>query len=195
MILAPETFLRVGLAVLVAVLLQLSALAQIHPLGASADLMPLLVAAAGLYGGSVAGAATGFGTGLLLDLALGTTLGASSLVLTPVGYAAGRYREVRDPAHELAAIPIGAAATAVYLVGVGAVNFMLEIGADVSPLVLRDTLATVALNALIAVPVFAALRRGLRPVLVVDPVERRRRRARAARTGPIGLRGLGGLGS
>ena len=38
---------------------------------AAADIMPLLVAAVALYAGSVPGAATGFFTGLLLDLALG----------------------------------------------------------------------------------------------------------------------------
>ena len=191
MILSGDTFLRVGLAALLAVLVQLSVVSQIHALGASADLVPLLVAAVALCGGSVAGAATGFATGLLLDLALGTNLGASSLVLAPVGYGVGRYREVRDPAHELAAIPIAAAATAVYLLGLAAVNFMLDVGAQVSPVIIRDTLVTVALNAVIALPAFALVRRALRGVLLVDPVERRRRRARPGEAGPIGLRGLG----
>ena len=187
---APDTFWRVALAALLAVLLQLSALSHVRLLGASPDVVPLVVAAVAFYGGSVAGAATGFGTGVLLDLALGGDLGVSSLVLTVVGYGVGRYREVQDPAHGLAPIAVGAGATAGYLIGLGAVSFMLEIGATVSLLVLRDTLVTVALNALIALPAFALARRGLRSVLVVDPVARRRR-VRPAETGPIGLRGLG----
>ena len=133
MILAPGTFARVGAAALLAVLLQVSAVSHVHLLGASADLLPLLVGAAGLYGGSIAGAATGFGTGLLLDLALGVNVGASSLVLTTIGYGAGRYRERRDPAHGLAPIPVGAAVTAGYLVGVAGINFMLEIPAPATP--------------------------------------------------------------
>ena len=189
MTVASQGAMRVGVAALVAVLLQLSTFGQIRLLGSSADLVPLLVAAVGLYGGSVAGAAAGFGTGLALDLALGTTLGASSLVLAPVGYGVGRYREVRRPAHDLTAMPVGAAATAGYLVGLGLVNLMLEIGAPVSQIVLRDTLVTVGLNALLALPVFTLLRRWLRPVLGADPLERRRRRPAAS--GPLGLRGLG----
>lgn len=186
----PDSFWRVGLAALIVVLLQLSAISDLRVFGASPDLVPLLVAAVAFYGGSVAGAATGFGTGVLLDLALGGDLGVSSLVLTVVGYSTGRYRELQDPAHALAPMGVGAGATAGYLVGLGAVSFMLEIGAAVSPLVLRDTLVAIALNALIALPLFALARRVLRSVLLVDPVARRRR-VRPAETGPIGLRGLG----
>ena len=58
----------------------------------------LLVGAVALYAGSIPGAAVGFSAGLLLDLAVGGDLGSSSLVLTSIGYAIGRYREVRDPA-------------------------------------------------------------------------------------------------
>ena len=45
--------------------------------------------------------------GFLLDLAAGQTMGASSLVLTAVGYGVGRYRELRDPAHGLLPIAVG----------------------------------------------------------------------------------------
>ena len=178
---------RLGLMLAAAVVLQISGLAQIHLLGGTADVVPLVVAAVALFAGSVPGAGTGFCAGLLLDLALGHSLGASSLVLTAVGYAVGRYTEARDPGHGLVAIPVGAAATAGYAVGTAIVNFMLEIGASVSALVLREMLVTVFLNALLALPVFALVRRVLRPVLAVDP---RRRRRSAQPTGPIGLRGL-----
>ena len=71
--------------------------------------------------------AVGFAAGLLLDLAhRPATMGASSLVLTAVGYGVGRYREVRDPAHGLLPMPVGAAATAGYVVAFAAVCFMLE---------------------------------------------------------------------
>ena len=159
-------------------------------LGGHPDLIPLAVAAVAIYAGSVAGAATGFGTGFVLDLALGSTMGASSLVLTAVGYGVGRYREVRDPAHGLMAIPVGAAATFGWVVAFGAVSFMLDVGASVSALVFRDMLVTVALNTLIAIPIFAFCRWVLRPVLVVDPLELRSRRRSPRETGPLGLRGL-----
>ena len=186
----PSAFLRVGLIALAAVILQLSGFGPMRFFGGHPDLIPLAVAAVAIYAGSVAGAATGFGTGFLLDLALGSTMGASSLVLTAVGYWVGRYREVRDPAHGLMPIPVGASATLGFLVAFAAVSFMLDVGAAVSPLVLRDMLVTTLLNALLAIPVFALCRRMLRPVLTVDPFERRRRRRAPRETGPLGLRGL-----
>ena len=111
-------------------------------------------------------------------------------MLTAVGYGVGRYREVRDPAHGLMPIPVGAAATAGWVAAYGAVSFMLDIGTDVSPLIFRDMSTTVAINSIVALPVFAVSRRVLRPSLAVDPFERRRRRQPPRETGPLGLRGL-----
>ena len=143
-----------------------------------------------IYAGSVPGAAMGFGTGFLLDLLVGGTMGASALVLTAVGYGIGRYREVRDPAHGLMPIPVGAAATLGWLSASAAVSFMLDVGASVSPLVFRDMLVTTALNVILALPVFAGCRKVLRPALLVDPLDLRRRRRPPRETGPLGLRGL-----
>jgi rod shape-determining protein MreD len=175
--------------ILAAVVFQITCLVQIRVLGGVADITPLLVAAVALYAGSVPGAATGFFTGLLLDLALGTNLGASSLVLTAVGYGAGRYREQRDPSNGLTPIPVAAAATGAYVLAYGAVSFMLSIDAPVSILVVREMFMTVLLNALIAMPFFAVCRRVLRPVLLVEPGPRSRRDSTIS-SGPIGLRGL-----
>jgi rod shape-determining protein MreD len=189
-ILVPSAFARVGLLLLAAVVLQLSTVGQVRLFGGYADLTPLVVAAAAYYAGSVPGAAIGFAAGFLLDLATGAPMGASSLVLTAVGYAVGRFRELRDPAHGLLPIPVGAAATFGWVSAYAAVSFMLEIGATVSPLVLRDMLVTTLLGAALAVPVFIAARKLLRPVLAVDPLEVRRRRGPLRETGPLGLRGL-----
>jgi rod shape-determining protein MreD len=189
-ILSPLAFLRVGLLLLLGVILQLSVVGQIGILGGYADLTPLVVAAVAYYGGSVAGSATGFAAGVLLDLATGATMGASSLVLTAVGYAVGRFREVRDPSHGLLPIPIAAAATLGWAAAYAGVSFMLEVGATVSPLVLRDALITIFLNSLLALPVFVGARKLLRPSLSVDPYDRRRRRRAPRETGPLGLRGL-----
>ncbi|MGH2781636.1 MAG: rod shape-determining protein MreD [Thermoleophilaceae bacterium] len=189
MILSPGALARVGIMLLVAVVLQLSAFSQIGILGGHLDLVVLAVAAVAYYGGSVSGSATGFAAGFLLDLLTGATMGAASLVLTATGYAVGRFREVRDPSHGLLPIPVGAAATAGWLTAFAAVSLMLDIGASVSPLVLREMVVTVLLNALLAAPLFAGARRLLRPVLAVDPFEVRRRRA-PREAGPLGLRGL-----
>ena len=188
--LTPGTFVRTGLLVLLVVVLQLSGFSQMRMLGGYIDLIPLLVGAVAIYAGSVTGAIVGFSTGLLIDLALGQNLGATSLVLTTLGYAVGRYRDLRDPAHGLMPIPVAAAATFGYLVTVAAVSFMLEIGANVSGLVVREAIITLLLNVAVALPFFALVRRVLRPVLAVDPLARMRRRADPIESGPLGLRGL-----
>ena len=184
-----NTAIRIGLLVLLGVVSQISGFAQVNVLGASPDVTPLVVAAVALWGGSVPGAVTGFCVGLLLDLALGQNVGSSSLVLSAVGYAVGRFGELRDPAHGLIAIPVAAAATAGYLVAFATVSFMLELEASVSALVLRNALVTLVLNVLIAVPLFGLIRRVVRPVLLTQPGTRRRR-AEPTATGPLGLRGL-----
>ena len=190
MTLTPGAFVRCGLIAVAAVILQISGLGTGRVFGGYVDLVPLVVAAVAIYAGSIPGASMGFGVGLLLDLLVGQTMGISSLVLTAVGYGVGRYREVRDPAHGLMAIPVGAAATFAWVLAYAAVSFMLEIGASVSPVVIREMIATTLLGALLALPVFAVCRRILRPVLLIDPLDLRRRRQGPRETGPIGLRGL-----
>ena len=190
MILTPGALLRVGVLLFLAVVLQLSFLSQLGILGGHIDLVVLVVAAVSYYGGSIAGCATGFTAGFLLDLASGATMGVSSLVLTAVGYCVGRFREVRDPSHGLMPLAVGAAATAGFMVTFAAVSFMLDVGASVSALVIRDAIVTTLLNVLMALPVFLGTRRLLRPVLKVDPFEVRRRRRPPRETGPLGLRGL-----
>jgi rod shape-determining protein MreD len=183
----PGTIARLGAAVLLTVVLQVAGVATLHVFGASPDIVPLLIGAIGLLGGSVPAALVGFSCGLLLDLTLGQPLGASSLVLTAVGYGVGRYREVRDPAHGLLPIPVGAAATAGYVFGFAALSFMLEVRGPVSPSVIREMIITILLNALLALLVFPLIRRFMRPALIEV---RERRRSTTAATGPLGLRGL-----
>lgn len=180
---------RVALLVVLAAVLQVSGVASVRILGGSPDLVPLLVGALALFAGAVPAALVGFSAGLLLDLVLDQSVGASSLVLTLVGYAVGRYRDLRDPAHGLAPVAFATAVTAGYGVGMAMVSFLLDRIA-VSPLVLRELLVTVLLNAMLALPFFALVRRVLAPTLAVDPRERRRRRRGPREAGPIGLRGL-----
>jgi len=189
--LTPGAFARTGVLVLLVVVVQISGVQNASVLGGTIDFIPLFVAAVAIYAGSITGAITGFATGLLLDMAIGQTLGLTSLVLTALGYGVGRYRDLRDPSHGLLPIPVAAAATLGYLAAVAAVSFMLDIQASVSALVLREAIITVLINVALALPFFALVRRVLRPVLAVDPLQRMRRRSeQPATSGPIGLRGL-----
>jgi len=101
----------VGLALLT-VIVQESAVSQISIFGVSADLNPLVVMSVGLLAGSLPGAIMGFGTGLLVDTVLVQTLGVTSLLYIAIGYWSGRLRELRDPAHGLVPLAMGAVANA-----------------------------------------------------------------------------------
>jgi rod shape-determining protein MreD len=173
---------RLAMIGLLGGLLQLGAVSQITIFGVPADLSPLMVAAAGFYAGSISGAVFGFCLGLFVDVSFFQTLGVTSLVFTAVGYGAGRIRELRDPAHGLAPVAVGAAATAVALVGFALLQFLLGVDAPVSLLLLREILLTILVNTLLALPVFALIRRVLLPFLPDDP---RRRRRRAYTTGGL----------
>ena len=167
---------------LIGCILQLTAVAQITVFGVPADLSPLLVVSVGLLMGSVPGALFGFCVGLFVDTALLQTLGISSLVLVAVGYGAGRLRELRDPAHGLVPVAVGAIGTAVYAIGFSVMQFLLGVDAPVSLLLVRQILLVIVLNTLLAMPVYLACRRVLAPFLPDDP---RRRRRRAYTTGGL----------
>ena len=178
----PKAYGRLALIALIGGILQITAVSQMSIFGQPADLTPLLVASVGFLAGSVPGAIFGFGLGLFVDTALLQTLGVDSLIYTAVGYGAGRIRELRDPAHGLAPLAVGAAATAVSTVGFSVLQFLLGVDAPVSFLLVRQILMTIVLNAILAMPVYALVRRILLAYLPEDP---RRRRRRAYTTGGL----------
>jgi rod shape-determining protein MreD len=167
---------------LLGVVLQAAALSQIEVFGVPADLTPLLTMAVGLLLGSTTGAAFGFGIGLLADTAQLQTLGVNSLLLVAVGYGAGRLRELRDPAHSLTPMAVGAAAAAIASIGYVLLQFLLGIDVPFSVLLVRDVLMSIVLATLLALPVHALVRRVLLSFLPDDP---RRRRRRAYTTGGL----------
>jgi len=169
----------VALAFLI-VVIQEAAVSQITIFGVSADLTPLVVMSVGLLAGSLAGAVMGFGIGLLVDLVLVQTLGVTSLLYIAIGYWSGRLRELRDPAHGLVPVALGAAATAFAGLGMALIQILLGVDAPVSLLLIQQIFISVLVNTLLALPVYALVRRIIGPVL---PDEPRRRRRRAYTTG------------
>jgi rod shape-determining protein MreD len=173
---------RLAVIGLLAMVLQVTAVSQITVFGVPADLAPLLVVAVGLLLGSITGATFGFAIGLLVDTGMVQTLGVTSLLLVCIGYGAGRLRELRDPAHGLTPMAVGAAACALYAVGYAVLQFLLGLDVPLSVLLVRDILLSTVLGTLLALPVYAITRRMLLPFLPDDP---RRRRRRAYTTGGL----------
>ncbi len=174
--------LRIVLLSFATVVIQVAGISQISIFGVSADLTPLVVMSVGLLAGSMLGAATGFGIGLFVDLLLVQTLGVTSLLYITIGYWCGRLHELRDPSHGLVPLALGGAATAFAGIGMTLIQFLLGVDAPVSLLLIQQIFITVLVNTLLALPVYAVVRRIIRPVLPDDP---RRRRRRAYTTGGL----------
>jgi rod shape-determining protein MreD len=125
-------------------------------------LLVTLVALA-LLRGSVVGAVGGFFAGLLVDTASLGTMGLTSLVLTLAGYWIGRYGETtgRDRAH--APFLSIAVVTVLYQLGLLVVHFVLGESAPAGA-VMRSLLPAIVLNLILTAPLYALVRRLLRPV-------------------------------
>jgi rod shape-determining protein MreD len=174
--------IRLVLLAFATVVIQQTAISQISIFGVSADFSPLVVMSVGLLAGALPGAIFGFGTGLLVDIVLVQPLGVTSLLYIGVGYWSGRLRELRDPAHGLVPLALGAGATAAVGIGMTLIQFLLGVDAPVSLLLAQQIFVTVLVNTLIALPVYALVKRVVSPALPDDP---RRRRRRAYTTGGL----------
>jgi len=164
------------------VFFQIGVVSEVPVFGVSVDLSPLLVAFVGLLCGSTLGAVSGFAVGLLVDLALVQTLGVTSLIFTVIGYWSGRLRELRDPQAALTPLLVGAAAAAASVIGYSLMEFLLGVDAPVSFELLRQIVLGVVVDTIVALPMWAIVRRSLEGGLPDDP---RRRRRRAYTTGGL----------
>jgi len=182
MTLSGSLLARIVVPSVVVVFFQIGVVSEVPVFGVAIDLSPLVVAFVGLLCGSTLGAVTGFAVGLLVDLALVQTLGVTSLIFTLVGYWCGRLRELRDPQATLTPLLVGAAASAAATVGYSLIEFLLGVDAPVSLELLRQIVFGVMVNTIVALPVWAIVRRSLEPDLPDDP---RRRRRRAYTTGGL----------
>jgi rod shape-determining protein MreD len=175
MILTPKILARLLAIGLLGVLLQLSFFSQVALFHVSPDVLPALVVALGLLGGSMTGAVSGFSIGFLLDCLLIAPLGGGSLVLLSTGYLAGAFRE-RFEIHGALVPPLLCALGTLFAeLGFGAVELMLGFDASVSPLVIRDILIKTLFAFFLGWPIYIGVRRALRPALVEDLGMRRTR--------------------
>jgi rod shape-determining protein MreD len=154
--------LKAAALLFVAAVAQGSIFAQAQVFGAVPDVLLVTLVALSLLRGSVVGAVGGFFAGLVVDTASLGTLGLTSLVLTLSGYWIGRYGETtgRDRAH--APFLSVAVVTVLYQVGLLVVHFVLGESAP-GGAVMRSLIPAVLLNLILTAPIYAVVRRLLRP--------------------------------
>jgi rod shape-determining protein MreD len=155
--------LKAAVLLFVAAILQVSIFTQVHILGGVPDVLLVTLVAVALLRGSLLGAVGGFFAGLLVDTATLGQLGLTSLILTLAGYWIGRYGETtgRDRGH--APFTSVAVITVLYAFGVLIVHFVLGERAPAGD-VFRGLLPAIVLNLILTAPVYALVRRVLRPL-------------------------------
>ena len=156
----------------VAALLQVTIVTPLEVASGHPDLVLVLLVALALLRGPLVGAVSGFWGGLVLDVAALQTLGLSSLLLTLTGYWAGRFGEAtsrRSPHPPLVAVAL---ATIVVVIGAAILHFMLGEAVPVSHVLGPVLLPSLALNLLLAYPLYRLARR-----LFHEPVAERREAA------------------
>jgi rod shape-determining protein MreD len=138
----------------VAVLIQVSIAAPLEVASGHPDVVLVLVVAIALLRGPLLGAVAGFWAGLVLDVAAIETLGLSSLLLTLVGFWAGRFGEATSRSSPHPPLVAAALATVGVVVGSGVLHFMLGQGASAADLFGQVLVPTLALNLLLAYPAY-----------------------------------------
>jgi rod shape-determining protein MreD len=176
-ILTPPILVRLAVLIFLTVILQLSFFSQLPLLGSVPAVLPVVIVSLGLLGGAVIGAGSGFAAGLLIDLALGDTLGVSSLSLMAAGYLAGRWREGYEISSSIVPPLIAGILTGVAALVFGGLHLTLGVDAPISLLVIREVLVQAFLGMLLAIPIFPLVRRIVRPALVEEHRAARRRAA------------------
>jgi rod shape-determining protein MreD len=160
----PLDAVKAALLLLLVAPFQVSVVSSMEVAEGHPDAILVLLVAIALLRGPVFGSLAGFWAGLALDVAtLAEPVGLSSLLLTLVGYWSGRLGEVtsRSSAH----VPLVAVALATlgYALGSLVVRFMLGTTIPPSQFFAAVLLPTLALNVLLAYPLYALVRRLFRP--------------------------------
>lgn len=155
--------LKAGGLILLATLVQVSIAEWIEVGEGHPDVVLVTLVAISLLRGPIFGAIGGFAAGLVLDTASFGTFGMTSLLFTITGYWTGRFGEVttRTSAHPLL-IAVALATTGVTL-GSAVLHFMLGETIAASQLFLGVLLPSLALNMLLAYPLYGLCARFLPP--------------------------------
>lgn len=147
-----QTFARVALVVLVAVVVQVSIAADFGIFGVRPEVLLWIVACVGVSWGPRRGAVVGFALGLLYDVYLQTPLGVTALVYLLVGYGIGALQlSLAAQTRWLRMVAIGAA-TALGVVLWVVVGGLFDAVDATVPSIARVALVAGAVNVLIGPP-------------------------------------------
>ena len=146
-----------------AAVIQVSLLATIDVGGAVPDLLLVALLSVALLRGSLFGAVCGFATGLVVDTAQLQTLGVTSLLYTVGAYWIGRYGETtgRDRGHA-PFVSVGIV-TVLYAIGTLLLHYLLGQGGSARAVLVTGILPSLFFNLVLTAPVYALVRRLLRP--------------------------------
>jgi len=161
--------LKAFFVLFVASLIQVSVLTDYAQFRTAASLVLVTLLSVALLRGSVFGAAAGFGTGLLLDVATLGTLGETSLLLTVAGFWIGRYGETtaRDRFHA----PFLSVAVVTVLFAFGQVLLQCVLGEPAPAGIVAHGLPLgLLLNVVLTLPVYALIRRLFPPPELGDRI-------------------------
>lgn len=158
----PVDAAKAAAVLFVAVVVQLSIMAQVTILGGHPNLLLVALVCIALLRGAVFGAVAGFSAGLLADTGTFGTLGFTALLLTLAGYWTGRYGETtgRDRAH--APMLSIAVVTFLYQIAALVLRFILGENAPAGE-IFTGVVPTMLLNLILTWPMYALARRLLRP--------------------------------
>jgi rod shape-determining protein MreD len=164
----------VVLMVVAAVVLEVSVMPYVNVADGIPDLIAPTVVVVALLRGSLVGAVTGFGAGLLIELTSPVgTLGVMALLYLAVGAWCGRYCEREESSGLLAPLLLSVVATLFVQLGYAVFQLLLGNSMPASEFVAQLLLPTVALTALLSPPVLLVGRRLLGGPRVVEPWARR----------------------
>jgi rod shape-determining protein MreD len=155
----PTTVLRTIALVFVVALLQAVVFSSTLVFGGAPDVLLVSIVAVGLVRGSVVGALAGFGGGLVLDLVTLDTLGVTSLVLTLVGFWAGRYGETTGRGRTMAPLTAVAVITVLAAIFGFALRYLLGEEVVAHQALVTALLPAFVLNVLLAFPLHRLVRR------------------------------------
>ena len=142
----------------VAVYLEVAIAIDSRVLGAVPGLVVIVLVAIALRFGPVAGAVTGFAAGLLIDVAVQGPVGASALVLTPIGWAAGAWAERRRRVSLAMAVAVLVVAEVARIAGDALVTVAIDGQGIGWGSFWLHAAASLALTTVLGIPLLAVLR-------------------------------------